>query len=125
MSEINLNELNDRSLDILADILDPYFELMKDPQFTKLYMSNITEAIKYACRTHKKETVQIAAILSGKKEEEYVVNPFTTPIVLLTAIGTYSKINKDLFISQDQSKAAASYGPAMENTEADEQQTNS
>lgn len=121
MSEINLNELNDRSLEIMADILDPYFELMKDQEFTKLYMTNIQEAIKYACRHHKRETIQIAAILSGKKEDEFVVNPFATPIVLLSAIGTYSKINKDLFTLQAQNTEDASSGSAMENIEAKEQ----
>ena len=125
MSEINLNEMNEKSLDIMADILDPYFELMKDPQFTKLYMENIQEAIKYACKNHKKETIQIAAILSGKSEDEYVVNPFTTPIVLLSAIGAYSKISKDLFTSQVQRPVEASSGSAMENTEASEQSENS
>ena len=125
MSEINLNELNNRSLDIMADILDPYFELMKDPQFTKLYMENVQEAIKYACKNHKRETVQIAAILSGKNEDEYVVNPFATPIVLLSAIGAYSKINKDLFTLQAQKMEDASAGPAMESTEANEQRQNS
>lgn len=125
MADFNLTELNDKSLDIMADILDPYFELMKDQTFTKLYMENITEAIKYACRNHKKETIEIAAILAGKPVDEYIVNPFATPIVLLSAIGTYSKISKDLFTSQVQKPVEASAGSAMESTEASEQSENS
>lgn len=125
MADINLEEVNDYSLEVMADILDPYFELMKDKTFTKLFMTNIKEAIKYACRNHKKETIQIAAILSGKKEEEYVVNPFATPITLITAIGMYSKINKDLFTSQAQNQEDASSGSATENIEASEQQNDS
>lgn len=118
-------QLNDKSLDIMADILDPYFELMKDPEFTKLFISNTMEAVKYACRHHKKETIQIAAILSEKSEDEFVVNPFAVPIVLISAIGMYSEAGQDLFISQVQSSEEASSGSAMENTEASEQSENS
>jgi len=121
MADINLEQMNDKSLEILADIWDPYFSLMKDKKFLNLYTSNLQEAIKYACKNHQKEVIEIAAVLEGKKVEEYVVNPFKLPIVLLTAIGTYSKINKDLFISQDQSKEIASSGPATESIEAEEQ----
>jgi len=118
-------QLNDKSLDIMADILDPYFELMKDPEFTKLFISNTMEAVKYACRHHKKETIQIAAILSEKSEDEFVVNPFAVPIVLVSAIGMYSQAGQDLFISQVQNTEEASSGSAMENTEASEQSENS
>ena len=44
MADINLKEVNDYSLEVMADILDPYFELMKDPEFTKLFISNFKEA---------------------------------------------------------------------------------
>lgn len=125
MADINLEQVNDKSLEILADIIDPYFELMKDKEFTKLYMSNITEAIKYACKNHQKEVIEIAAVLSGKPVDEYVVNPFTLPITLLSAIGAYSQINKDLFTSQARKPGEASSGSAMVNTEAKEQQSDS
>lgn len=125
MADINLEELNDKSLDIMADILDPYFELMKDKKFVALFMSNIKEAIKYACRNHKEECIEIAAILSGEEKEKFVVNPFATPITLISAIGMYSKINKDLFTSQAQNQEDASSGSATENTEASEQQNDS
>ena len=125
MADFNIEKVNDKSLEILADIWDPYFSLMRDKEFTKLYTTNLSEAIKYACLNHKKEVVEIAAVLEGKKVDEYVVNPFKLPIVLLSAIGTYSQINKGLFTSQDQSTEEASSGPAMENIEADEQQKDS
>ena len=119
--EVNLEKMNDRSLEILADIWDPYFELMRDKKFAKLYATNLHEAIKYACKNHKKQVIEIAAVLEGKSIDEYVVNPFKLPITLITAIGAYSKVSKDLFTSQDQSKEIASSGPATENTEAEEQ----
>lgn len=125
MAEINFEQVNDKSLEIVADIWDPYCALMRDTEFTKLYTTNLSEAIKYACREHKKEVIEIAAVLEGKKVEEYVVNPFKLPLTLLTAIGTYSKINKDLFTSQGQNTEDASSGSAMVNIEAEEQQNDS
>lgn len=125
MADFNLEQTNEKSLEILADIFDPYFSLMKDKKFVELYMSNVMEAIKYACKNHQKEVVEIAAVLEGKKPEEYVVNPFKLPFTLIGAIGMYSQINKDLFTSQAQSKDDASSGSATVNTEAREQQSDS
>ncbi len=125
MADFNLEQTNEKSLEILADILDPYFELMKDKEFVKLYMNNVLEAIKYACKNHQKEVIEIAAVLEGKNPDEYVVNPFKLPFTLISAIGMYSKINKDLFTSQAQSKDDASSGSATVNTEAKEQQSDS
>jgi hypothetical protein len=88
-------------------------------------MSNVTEAIKYACKNHQKEVIEIAAVLSGKPVDEFVVNPFTLPITLLSAIGTYSKLNKDLFTSQARKQEDASSESAMVNTEAREQPSDS
>lgn len=125
MATENLNELNEKSLDILADIFDPYTTLMKDPNFSQLFATNVYEAIKYACREHKKEVIEIAAVLNGVPVEEYVVNPFTLPITLFATIGAYSKINANLFTSQAQNSEDASSGSATENTEASEQPINS
>lgn len=125
MADINLEQVNDKSLEIMADIWDPYCALMRDKKFTELFSKNLSEAIKYACKKHQSEVIQIAAVLEGKTVEEYIVNPFKLPITLMAAIGTYSKINKDLFTSQDQNMEDASSGPAMVNTEAAEQQNDS
>lgn len=125
MADLNLNEFNEKSLDILADIFDPYTELMKDKEFVRLFSSNTKEAIKYACKEHKKEVIEIAAVLNGVPVEEYVVNPFTLPVTLYATIGTYSKINADLFTSQTQNSEDASSGSATENTGASVQPINS
>ena len=125
MADFNLQQTNERSLEIMADIIEPYFRLMKDKEFTKLYMTNVVEAIKYACREHQAEVIEIAAVLNGKKVDEYVVDPFKLPLTLLTAIGTYSKLNSGLFTSQAQNSDEASSGSAMENIGAEDQPSNS
>lgn len=121
MADLNMSELNSKSLDLLVDIADPYFALLQDKAFTQLYMTNVLEAIKYACKEHKEETIKIAAALEGKTVDEYVVNPFTLPLKLVSAIGIYSKINAGLFTSAEQEKEGAASGSASVNTEAPEQ----
>ena len=92
MAEINVKEVNEKSLELMANIAEPYFELLQDKEFITLYLTNVLEAIKYACLKHPEQTVKIAAALEGKTVEEYVVNPFTLPLKLVSAIGMYSKM---------------------------------
>lgn len=125
MAEINVKEVNEKSLELMASIAEPYFELLRDKEFITLYLTNVLQAIKYACLKHPEQTVKIAAALEGKTVEEYVVNPFTLPLKLVSAIGMYSKMNKDLFISAAQNSGEANSGAATETTEAREQPTDS
>lgn len=121
--KIDLTEVNNKSLDLLLEIADPFFDLLKDPEFSKLYVVNVLDAIKYACGNHKEQIIKIAAALDGKPVEEYIVNPFTLPLKIVTAIAMYSKLSTDLFISADQSTDNASSASAMGNIEAQEEQT--
>lgn len=122
---MNANEINDKSMEVLENIADPYFDLMRDSEFLKLYMSDCMEAVKYACKSHKKEVVEIAAALKGVPVSEYVVDPFTLPLVLISAMVAYRKLSDGLFTSQAQSTEEASSGSATESTEANEQPINS
>ena len=119
--ENKLDELNAKSCEIMADIFAPLSELMKDKEFAKLYVTNIQNAFIYAFKNHPKETVQIAAALEGQNPDEYIVNPFRVPLIIWSAFGMYSKVGRDLFISQAQNSEEASSGSATENIEASEQ----
>jgi hypothetical protein len=121
--KVDLTEANNKSLDLLVEIADPFFELLKDPEFSKLYVVNVLDAIKYACANHKEKIIKIAAALDGKPVDEYIVNPFTMPLKIVTAIAMYSKLSTDLFTSADQNTDKASSASAMESTEAQEEQT--
>ena len=121
MADMNITELNDKSLDLLAQIAGPYFTLLKDPEFMKRYLKNTMDGIQYACEHYKAETVEIAAALDGKTPDEYIVNPFTLPLKIAMAVGMYSKINSGLFTSAEQNKEGVSFGSASVNTEAPEQ----
>lgn len=125
MADINLQEVNDKSLEIMADIIEPYFELMKDKEFSKLFTTDVVKAIKYACKEHKEQVIEIGAVLKGVPVDKFVVDPFTLPVLLISTIGTYSKISADLFTSQAQNLEETSSGSAMENTGAGEQPINS
>lgn len=122
---MNINEINDKSMEVLESIIDPFFELLKDKEFAKLYITNATDAVKYACKVHPKEAIAIAAGLKGQSVDEYVVDPFLMPLTILTAMAAYKKMADSLFSSQIQSMDETSSGSATENTEAVVQPINS
>lgn len=122
---MDINEINDKSMEVLESIIDPFFELLKDKEFVKLYITNATDAVKYACKVHPKESIAIAAGLKGKSVDEYVVDPFLMPLTILTAMASYKKLADSLFTSQIQSVDETSSGSATENTEAVVQPINS
>jgi hypothetical protein len=112
------DNMNDKALDIMADIFEPMCELMKDKEYATLYFSDYTKAVAYACKHHKKEMIEIAAAIEGVPADEYIVNPFALPIKLVATMGAYNKITRDLFTSQGQNMEETSSGSATENTEA-------
>lgn len=118
-------ETNDKSMDLAAEIFSPMCDLMIDPEFAKLYVKDLRGAMSYACKHHKEEIKTIMAAIAGVPVEKYVVNPFTLPIEIMSVIGAYTKMTRDLFTSQVQSTEEASSGSAMENTEVVVQPINS
>lgn len=125
MKNEKIERMNDKALDIMADIFEPMCELMKDKEYSKLYFTDYKKATAYACKTHKKEMIAIAAAIEETPVEDYVVNPFTLPVKIMATMGAYHAVAKDLFTSQVQSTEEASSGPATENTEVAVQPINS
>ena len=121
----SIEQTNEKALELMADIFEPLCTLMRDPEFAKLYSTNLQKAISYGCKEHKKEMIEIAAAIEGTPIDQYVVNPFVLPVKLMAVIGGYVKLSKDLFSSQAQSLEETSSGSATENTEVAEQPTNS
>lgn len=118
-------EMNEKSLEITAEIFEPMCDLMMDKEFAKLYVTDLKKAMAYACKAHKEEVIKIASALEGTTPDKYVVNPFLLPINLIATIGAYAKMAKDLFPSQARSTEETSSGSATENTEVIDQQTDS
>ena len=113
----SLDETNEKSLEIMANIFEPMCTLMMDKEFAQLYITDLKKAFAYACKANKKEVIEIAAALEGVPVDKYVVNPFLLPINIMASIGAYAKLSKDLFSSQGQNTEEASSGSATENTE--------
>ena len=91
---------NEEAAAILADILDPAFEIFSDKEFKKAMKESKIAAAKFALKNHGQAVIDVLAIYEGIPREEYNIN----------ALGIVAKIfailnDKDLmsaFISQEQ-----------------------
>lgn len=108
----------EEALDLLADLLDPFAEIMTDKEVSEKYRgNNRTGAVKAAIKGHKRAVIEILARLDKKDPDEYRVTVFTLPMKLLEIFNDPDLVN--LFQSQGQTSEEASSGSATENTEAD------
>lgn len=91
---------NEEAAAILADILDPAFELISDNELKNALKESKINAAKFALKNHGRALIDILAIYEGIPREEYNVN----------AVGIIAKAfsilnDKDLmsaFTSQEQ-----------------------
>lgn len=118
-----LSDLRDEeALDVLADILDPVAEIMRDKQIADAFEpdSKVTmlEVAKMMIKGHKRAVMQIMAVLEGVPFEEYHCNFLTLPINLLKIIN--DKELKSFFTLQAQMDSESGSGSAMENTEEED-----
>lgn len=108
---------NEKALDVLADLLDPLSVILTDDKIKEMSNAKASK-LKIAqvlIKSHKKEVIQMLAILDDVPVEEYKVNLFTLPKKVLEILN--DSAIQDLFSSQGQEKTATSSGSAMENTE--------
>lgn len=107
----------EEALDIIVDLLEPLTKIMSDKEIANAYQKvSKLEAIKIAIKNHKKEVIEILAILDGANPAEYEVNVFTLPVKLLEILNDPEFIK--LFGSQGQTGGAISSGSVLENIEA-------
>lgn len=107
----------EEALDIIVDLLEPMTKIMSDKEIAQAYQEvSKLEAIKIAIKNHKKEVIEILAILDGADPKEYEVNIFTLPVKLLEILNDPELVK--LFGSQGQTGGAISSGSVSENTEA-------
>ena len=115
----------EEALDVFADILEPMTEIITDEEIvalTKQKGTPVMAFVKPAIKNHKKAIIAILARLENKPVEEYVktLTLFTLPKQVLDLFNDPEV--QSLFHSQTQTdvKSEASFGSAMENTEAKE-----
>ena len=107
---------NEETLDLLADLLEPFGELFADKEVTELLQGGkMLKAVSKAIKSHKSAVIEILARLDGEDPAEYKVGLITIPKKLLELFSNPEL--QDLFSSQPQTTDAAFSGSATANTE--------
>lgn len=107
---------NEETLDLFADLLEPFGELLADKEVSEMLSSGkMLKAVSKAIKSHKSAVIEILARLDGEEPSEYKVGLVTIPKKLLALFNNPEL--QDLFSSQPQMPDAASSGAAMESTE--------
>lgn len=115
---MKISELKgEQALDVLADILEPVVEILQDKEIMDEARDGATNLglVQKILKLHKKEVLQIMAIVDQEDPETYAPNIFVLPSRLLELFSMPEM--KVLFTSQGQKNGGEHSGSAMENTE--------
>lgn len=114
---MKLSELKDGdALEVYAELLDPVTKIAVDKEFQELYNSNkpYLLIIKHLLKNHKDETMEILAIVNGKKKEEFHANFWEIPKMIKEI---WDDANfQNLFQLQQMTNSNDTSSVAMENT---------
>jgi len=108
---------NDEKLDLFADLLEPCAAILSDKEVADAFQNGTAlKAITKAIRGHKREMVEILAVLDGEDPSTYSVNVLMIPVRFLKLMNdpATSDAIRELFTLQAQNGDGASSGPAME-----------
>ena len=86
---MKLSEIKgEKALDAMADLLDPLALIFADPEIQRSVKNDEPKMIlvKKILKTHKKEAIQIMAILDGETPETYEISLLKIPLKLLEII---------------------------------------
>jgi hypothetical protein len=110
---------DEEAIELLADLLDPVVLIFAEPDIAAFaQQKNYIKAVQIAIKKHKKEVMEIMAILEGVPVEEFHCNIVTLPKMLLSILN--DPMLQDFFTSQVQTDSEIPSGPAMETTEVEE-----
>lgn len=102
---MKLSEIKgERAIDAMADLLEPLSMIFADAEIQKSIESEEPKLllIKKILKAHKREAIQIMAILDGEKPEEYDINLLKIPMKLLEIVNDPEV--QSLFTYQGQNK---------------------
>lgn len=103
------------ALDVLADVLDPIMDIATDEEFVKVIRSGDKKgAIKNLLKSHKKEVLEVMAILEGESPETYEPPLLKLPSMLLELFNDPELVS--LFLSPDQVTSSGSATASIEET---------
>lgn len=114
---------DDEAMDVLAEILEPAYNLIKDNDFKvamrgdkeKGILPNRLDAVKVAVTKHRKDVVKMMAVLNETPVEEFHYNLLTLPTMMLEMLNDKELIH--FFSYKSETDLETPSGSAMENTE--------
>ena len=110
-----LSEYRDEdALDLLADLIEPAETIFSDKDVQSANSKSMWKAVKVAIKKHKKEVMEIMAILDGAPVEDLHINVLSLPIKVMEVISDKDLVN--FFVSQGQNMESTSSGSVTENT---------
>ncbi len=94
----------EQAIDAMADLLEPLSLIFADAEIQKSVNSGEPKMllIRKILKAHKREAIQIMAILDGEKPESYEVNLLTLPMKILEIVNDPEVVS--LFSYQGQNK---------------------
>lgn len=111
---------NEDKLELFADLLEPVAEILSDPDVALAWRNEKTiRAIKLTIKGHKREIIEVLALIEGAKPEEYEINGLTLLLKLIDLMNRpdVKQTVDGLFTLQDRIGGAEPSGPATLNTE--------
>ena len=112
----------EKALDMLADLIEPATSIMADKEIARMAKAQMPaiKIVKLAIKNHKREVLEIMAILDGEDPKDYAekINLFTLPARLLEILNDPDFMS--LFTSQGKTTETFSTS-ATESTEDGEQ----
>ena len=110
-----LSEYRDEdALELLADLIEPAETIFSDKDVQSANSESMWKAVKVAIKKHKKEVMEIMAILDGTPVEDLHINVLSLPIKVMEVISDKDLVN--FFVSQGQNMESTSSGSVTENT---------
>jgi hypothetical protein len=114
---------DDEAMDVLAEILEPAYNLIKDNDFKvamrgdkeKGILPNRLEAVKVAITKHRKDVVKMMAVLNETPVEKFHYTLLTLPTMMLEMLNDKELIH--FFSYKSETDFEIPSGSAMENTE--------
>lgn len=106
----------ERALDLLADMLEPFTEIMTDPELKNIAQNGTKiMMLKRILKHHKKSVIAIMALLENTDPETYEPTLTEIPAKIMQVLN--DPAFAPFFTSQGQKKDAKYSGSATESTE--------
>lgn len=98
---MNISEFkNEDAIELLADLIEPTANILSDKAIQSAFMAdtNKIKLAKMCLKTHKKDVIEILAIVNGKTAETYNCTPVTILRDLLAILNDKDLV--DFFVEQ-------------------------